>query len=96
MAQVHSKSEQKSEAKSDPIEGSLGHPKSKAPPPNEDARLEEYLRSKTPMKYKIDPLEHPDTQDSIEWAQNYYGHEVGNPRIENVTETWQFTKGDPR
>ena len=42
------------------------------------------------MTYEVDPDEHPETQDSIKWAEMYYGQHIGNPRIENVTETWQF------
>ena len=61
MAQVKQKTQSKSEAKSDPIAGSLGHPPKKTPPPNEDARLEAYLRSLKPQKYIVDPDEHPET-----------------------------------
>ena len=69
MMQVHSKSE----SKSDPISGSLGHPKHKGPPLNDEQRLEWSLRQKKPIEYDDDPDEHPDTQDSIKWSESYYG-----------------------
>ena len=69
-AQVDAKSE--SEAQSDPIEGSLGHPKLKDKPMNADERLEWELREKKPLEFKVDPLEHPETGKSVKWAENYY------------------------
>ena len=84
MMQVHAKSA----SKSDPISGSLGHPKQKGPPLNDEQQLEWSLRAKKPIDYEVDPDEHPDTQDSIKWSEAYYGREIDNPRIDNVTETW--------
>lgn len=77
-------------AKSDPISGSLGHPLGPEPTMNDEARLEWSLKQKKPVTFKIDQEEHPDTQRSLEWAEKHYGVKSGNPRIENVTETWQF------
>jgi hypothetical protein len=75
-------------AKSDPITGSLGWSGPSDAPKNDEARLEMSLRAKRPIKYESDPGEHPETQDSIKWAEERYGREVGEPRLENITETW--------
>ena len=57
---------------------------------NDEGRLEWELRKKKPVKFDVDPTEHPETQDSIGWSEKYYHQGLGDPRIENVTETWQF------
>ena len=50
------------------------------------------------MKYKVENNEdgHPETQKSIGWAEQSRGQGLGDPIIENVTETWQFIEPDSR
>jgi len=39
----------------------------------EEAILERDLASRRPLKQTLDPLEHPETQDSLEWAEKLTG-----------------------
>lgn len=68
MVQSGADSSVEAETESDPIWGTLGPPKSKTIPINDEERLEMDLRARKPQKLIVDPNEHPSTQDSIKWA----------------------------
>lgn len=40
----------------------------------------------TPVKYTLDPNEHPETKDSIEWAEGLTGHKMSTPPREHDKE----------
>lgn len=40
----------------------------------------------TPIKYSLDPSEHPETKDSIEWAEGLTGHTMATPPREHDAE----------
>jgi len=52
-----------------------------------DAQRMEYdLTHMTPIKYSLDPSEHPETKDSIEWAEGLTGHTMATPPREHDAE----------
>lgn len=68
------------QSKSDPIFGSTGlDDRYKTPIVTEEQRLEEELKSKKPVEFELDPSQHTDTQDSIEWAEKNLGQKLPTP-----------------
>ena len=68
------------QSKSDPIFGSTGlDDRYKMPIVTEEQRLEVELRSKKPVEFELDPSQHTDTQDSIEWAEKNLGQKLPTP-----------------
>ena len=65
-------------ANSDPIFPSTGPP---APLEinTEEAVLERDLASRKAIKYTLDPDEHPETQDSLKWAESLLGEKLKPP-----------------
>lgn len=63
---------------SDPIFPSTGPP---APLEinTEEAVLERDLASRKTIKYTLDPEEHPETQDSLKWAESLLGEKLKPP-----------------
>lgn len=49
-------------------------------------RLEYDLSHMTPVKYELDPSEHPETKDSISWAESLTGHHMATPPRNNDDE----------
>lgn len=77
-ANVGTKSDIHAEEKSDPIFPSTGPP---VPPEvnTEEAILERDLASRKTIKYTLDPDEHPETQDSLKWAESLLGEKLKPP-----------------
>lgn len=46
----------------------------------EEGIIEKDLRSRKPAQYNLDPDEHPETQDSIEWAEKALGQKLTAPK----------------
>lgn len=64
--------------KSDPIFPSTGPPLP-AEVNTEEAILERDLASRKTIKYTLDPDEHPETQDSLKWAESLLGEKLKAP-----------------
>ena len=66
------------DANSDPIFPSTGPP---TPPDvnTEEAVLERDLASRKAIRYTLEPDEHPETQDSLKWAENLLGEKLKPP-----------------
>ena len=68
------------QSKSDPIFGSTGiNDRDKLPIVTDEQRLEEDLKSRHPVEFDLDPSQHTDTQDSIEWAEKNVGGKMPTP-----------------
>lgn len=68
------------QSKSDPIFGSTGiNERDKLPIVTDEQRLEEDLKSRKPIDFELDPTQHADTQDSIEWAEKNLGGKMPTP-----------------
>jgi len=66
---------------SDPIWGSLGpDDRTDEDFQTEEGIIERDLRARKPAKFVLDPDEHPDTQDSIEWAEKALGSKLTPPK----------------
>ena len=66
---------------SDPIWGSLGPDDAEDPQyPTEESILESDLKKRKPAKFTLDPEEHPETQDSIAWAEKELGSKLVAPK----------------
>ena len=68
--------------KSDPVYGSAGKGEWADKPSkrmSESQELEYDLSHMTPVKFTLDPSEHPETTQSIEWAEGLTGHTMSTP-----------------
>ena len=65
---------------SDPITGSLGHPKSLLPEIDVDAVVQNDLRTRSPVNFnpKLD-ADIPGTHSSLEWAEKNLGKKLTDP-----------------
>ena len=68
------------QSKSDPIFGSTGmNVKDKMPIVTDEQRLEADLNSRKEVDFELDPSQHPETQDSIAWAEKNLGAKLPEP-----------------
>ena len=68
--------------RSDPIHGSLGPSKCASADNddmNEEQRLVKKFNNYVPQTFDLDEDQHPDTQRSIEWAENSLDTKIDNP-----------------